>query len=165
LVVVEKGGLAGKKTTKDTVRAKLDEIKKEIETLTVLFSEKTVERDKLTRESDSLKASYKLVRLQYEKAQMADRTQASDIVIAGQAVVPEKSAGRSPKMLLLAIAFAGTLMTGVLLLLKELSEIGQGRPSTGLAKLLAAASGSITSEPSPRKGAAMGSQDDSKKPV
>ena len=83
-----KEGLEGLKTKKESILLKLDELRKEIDALNTTLADKTVERNKLARESGNLKASYATVRAEYEKGRMADRTQASGIVIAGNAVAP-----------------------------------------------------------------------------
>jgi len=86
------------------------------------LADRTVEREKLSRESESLKESYKTVRAEYEKGRMADQTRASDIVITGRAVAPKTESGlTSPKLILLG-AFLGMLFTGGLLALKDMSD-------------------------------------------
>ena len=128
LVVTAKEDIDGLKAKKETILLKLDELKNEIKALTDTFVDKTVERYKLTRESDSLKASYVMVRAEYEKGRMADRTRASDIVIAGKAVAPDEPSGTSNAMIVIAAAFIGMLVTGGFMALKEISEMG---PFTG----------------------------------
>lgn len=123
LVVTAKGDLDGLKAQKDATLQKLDELKKEIDALTATFSDKTVERDKLTREADSLKTSYTLVRAEYEKGRMADQTQASDIVIAGNAVAPRLPSGPGGSKVVILAALLGMFATGGFLLLKDISEL------------------------------------------
>ena len=135
--VTDKEEVEGLKARKDMILTMLDDLKKEIDALTATLADKTIERDKLTRESDSLDASYTIVRAEYEKGRMANRTQASDIVIAGKAVVPDEPIGTSRLLIVLAAAFAGMLLTGGVLALKEISEVTPlpGAGAAGLDKI------------------------------
>lgn len=141
LVVTAKEDIDGLKAKKETILLKLDELKNEIKALTDTFVDKTVERYKLTRESDSLKASYVMVRAEFEKGRMADRTRASDIVIAGKAVAPDEPSGLGNAMIVIAAAFIGMLVTGTFMALKEISEMGPftGAGTGGLGALMARA--------------------------
>lgn len=131
MVVTAKEELEGLKAKKESILLKVDELKKELNDLTATLADKTVERNKLIRESESLKASYAAVRSEYEKGRMAHQTHASDIVIAGNAVPPDvPSSPSNPKVVIFA-AVMGTLLTGAFLVAKELSEV---TPKPGAAK-------------------------------
>jgi capsular polysaccharide biosynthesis protein len=123
LEVAAKADVEGLKAKRDTTALKLEDLAKKIQEITVTLQDKTVERDALMREADNLKSSYGLVRAEYEKGRMADKTQSSDIVIIGKAVAPKSpSSTSSPKLVVMA-AILGTLASGLLLMLKELSEM------------------------------------------
>jgi capsular polysaccharide biosynthesis protein len=124
-VVEAKESIEGLRATKDTILVKLDELKKEMDALTVTLADQTVERNKLMRESESLKETYSLVRAEYEKGRMADQTRASDIVIAGNAVVPDVPSSPSNPKLVIAATMLGMLLTGAFLVAKEISDTVQ----------------------------------------
>ncbi len=136
--------LSGLKATRETIIAKLGELEEEMATLTQEFSDQTVECDRLTRELDSLVASYGMVRLEYEKGRMAELTQASDIVIAGDAVPVNQPRGWGAGKLLVVAAALGMFLTGGVLLLKRLSEMVPMLDSDagGLGAFMIGASGS-----------------------
>lgn len=122
-VVTTKEEIEGLKAKKEAILLKLDDLKKEMEALNATLTDQTVERNKLAREVESLKDSYTVVRAEYEKGRMADQTQASDIVIAGNAIVPDAPSSVSNPKLVLFAALVGMFLTGALLLAKELSEL------------------------------------------
>ena len=141
-VVEGKEGVEGLKAKKDALILKLDEIAKETKELMVTMAEETVVREKLMREADSLKESYLMVRAEYEKGRMADQTQSSDIVIAGNAIIPKRESGTtSPKLIVLA-AFVGMLLMGAFLALKDLSEMAPAFLANG-------SSASVVGKPNP----------------
>lgn len=125
-VVEGKEGVEGLKAKKGALILKLDEIANETKELMVTMAEETVVREKLMREADSLKESYLMVRAEYEKGRMADQTQSSDIVIAGNAVIPKKESGLTSPKLIIVGALVGMFLTGGLLALKEISETAPG---------------------------------------
>lgn len=127
-VITSREELEGLRAKKDTLATKLDELKAEIQDLTTTLSDKQLERTKLTRDADSLKASYAMVREEFEKGRMADRTQASDIVIAGQAVVPDAPSSIPSATLIILAFILGTCLTGAALVVRELSEMGLAPP-------------------------------------
>lgn len=137
--VQAKEEVEGLKAKRDAILLKLSELRKELETLGVTFADQTVERDKLTREQESLKANYAVVRAEYEKGRIARQTQASDIVIAGKAVVPDEPSSTSSPVIVLAAAVVGIILTGGLLIMKEISELAPAGGQGGLAAMLAAA--------------------------
>lgn len=122
-VIEARENLEGLKAEKGAILLKLEELNQEIRDLTALHADQTVEREKLTRESESLKSSYATVRAEYEKGLMADRTQASDIVIAGRAVAPDAPSSPGNVKVVLVAAVLGTLLTGGFLLLRDISEM------------------------------------------
>ncbi|HOS01506.1 MAG TPA: hypothetical protein PKZ01_00390 [Candidatus Hydrogenedentes bacterium] len=126
----------GLKATKDMLLLKLDDLRKEIDALTVTLAEKTLERDKFILESDSLKTSYALVRTEYEKSRMAEQAQASDIVIAGKAIAPYAPSSASPAKIILLAGLIGMCATGGFLLLKAVSEMALLPEGVGLAAAL-----------------------------
>ena len=130
-VVTAKEENEGLKATRDSVLLKLDELKSELDTLTTTFSDQTVERDKLTRESESLKSSYSVVRAQYEKGRMADQTQASDIVIAGKAAAPDDPVSPGSPVIVLAAFALGLFAVGSLLILRDISKLVPAIDATG----------------------------------
>jgi hypothetical protein len=122
----------GLKATGAALGATLAELGDELEGLTAVLADRTVEREKLSREAQSLKSSYEVVRGEYEKGRMADRTQASDIVIAGEAVAPDGPSGRGTPALVVMAALAGMVLMGGFLAVKELSEMAPDRgPASG----------------------------------
>jgi capsular polysaccharide biosynthesis protein len=163
--VKAKGKVEGLRAEKDMIVLKLDELKKEIEELTATFADKSVERDKLVRESDSLNVSYEVVRAQCEKGRMADRTQASDIVIAGNAVTPYRPAGLSNTKLSLLAGLVGMLLTGGFLLMKEISEMVPLPGSGGLGALVARTSGPASDEPPVRPDPIAAEREDPERPT
>ena len=161
LVVTEKEDFDGLKAKKEAILLKLGELKKEMEALTATLADKTVERNKLTRESESLKTNYGVVRSEYMKGRMANLTKASDIVIAGEAVVPDSPSGRGNVTITFLAAFVGMFATGGFLLLKEISDIVPVLGAGGLRALTARASGRAPDGPPVKLGAAAGEQEDS----
>ncbi len=123
LVVRAKEKLEGLKATKESTLLKLDELEAEMEALSAEFYDKTVERDMLTRELNRLVESNKVVSGEYEMGRMANQTQASDIVIAGDAVPTDQPIGWGGAKIVLVAAFAGMILTSGLMLLKKLSEM------------------------------------------
>src|SRR5690606_36219082 len=117
--VQAKEEVEGLKAKRDAILLKMSELRKELETLGVTFADQTVERDKLTREQESLKANYAVVRAEYEKGRIARQTQASDIVIAGKAVVPDEPSSTISPVIVLAAAVVGIILTCGLLIMKE----------------------------------------------
>lgn len=141
--VKAKGELEGFRAKRDTILAKLDEMRKEIDALTATFADKTVERDKLMREAQSLKESYTVVRAEYEKGRMAERTQASDIMIAGNAVVPHLPSSPGSLTIVFVAAFLGILLTAAFLALRDITRMAPvlAARARGMAALMAQASG------------------------
>lgn len=141
--VKAKGELESFKAKRDTILAKLDEMRKEIDVLTATFADKTVERDKLMRETQSLKESYTVVRAEYEKGRMAERTQASDIMIAGNAVVPHLPSSPGSLTIVFVAAVLGIVLTGGFLALRDITRMAPvlGAKARGVAALMAQASG------------------------
>jgi len=129
-VVTARGETEGFRAKKDAILLKLGELEKEMAALTATLADKTVERDKLTRDSESLKAAYAVVRDEYEKGRMADRTQASDIVIAGKTVAPDSPSSPRSATLVLVAFFFGVFASGALLVMKDISEMAPARNGT-----------------------------------
>jgi uncharacterized protein involved in exopolysaccharide biosynthesis len=125
--IESKGSAAELRARKDALVSKLDELQKEIASLTETLVDKALEQDRFTRDVDNLKTSYGMVRADYEKGRMADQTQASDIQIAGNAVVPSKPSSGSRSLKVIMAAFMGMMVTGGFLLFKELSELPTAR--------------------------------------
>ncbi len=122
-VVTTREAIGGLRVTKDTTVAKLVELETEMTALMEKLYDKTVERSKFTRESDSLKSSYSVVRSEYERGRMAHQTQSSDIVIAGAAVPVYQPISWGPAKLIVVAAFLGMLLTAGFLMLKKLSDM------------------------------------------
>jgi hypothetical protein len=122
-VVLARELIEGFRATRDTTVAILVELETEMEALMGKLYDKTVERGKLTRELDSLKSSYSVVRTEYERGRMAYQTQSSDIVIAGAAVPVHQPISWGHATFIVVAAFAGMLLTGGFLMLKKLSEM------------------------------------------
>lgn len=123
LAVDAKQRAEGLRGSVETLALKLAELGDEIDVLSATLSDKMVERDKLSREAASLKDSYQVVRSEYEKGRMADRTQASDIAITGQAVAPRRPTSMRSPMLVIIAFILGMVVTGGLLALKEISDM------------------------------------------
>jgi capsular polysaccharide biosynthesis protein len=120
-VVKARGEAESLRAKKDSIVVKLGEIDQEIKPLMATLADKTAERNKLTREGESLKASYEVVRAEFERGRMADRTRASDIVIAGKAIPATEPVTPSSRKLIFAAGFVGILLTAAFLVLKKLS--------------------------------------------
>lgn len=136
LIVAANEKVEGLRATAETLVTKQQELDSELDVLSATIAEESVEREHLTRESTSLKESYKLVRNEYEKGRMADRTQASDIAISGQAVTPKvPSSMRSPQLVILAF-IVGLIFTTGFLALKDLSEMTPLMGSNGVASMI-----------------------------
>ncbi len=124
--------LGGHEAAREAVLIKLQELMGEISSLTTTFAEQTVERDRLTRESESLKASYAVVRTSYEKGRVAERTLASNITVLGTAEVPNAPSGPGHVKTVYLAGVVGMIVTAGLLFLKEISDAAVfpgGRPS------------------------------------
>lgn len=123
LLVTAAEKLESLRAKRESIVLKLEELKKEMDSLTATLADQTVERNKLTRETESLAASYALVRSEYEKGRMASQTQASDIVLAGNAVVPDAETGTSTPIFVVVAGMLGMAAVGGILLLIDLSKL------------------------------------------
>jgi len=139
--IVAKEELEGFRGTQVALTEKLAELRDEITALNTTSAEKSVERDVLTREADSLKTSYATVRTEYEKGRIADRTQASDIVIAGQAVAPRRPTGPRTLIVVVVATMLGMVLTAGGLLLLEMSRTALMDPHGIAAQLLGLTTG------------------------
>lgn len=122
-VVTAKSRLDGLKAEREAIQLKLDELKTEIDDLVATSADQSVEREKLTLDSTSLESSYKIVREEYEKGRMADQTQASDIVIVGNAIAPESPSGPNVRLEVLVAAMLGVLLVGAYLAFRDISKM------------------------------------------
>jgi capsular polysaccharide biosynthesis protein len=163
-VVNAESEVEGLKATKGVLVQKLGEIKKEIDALTTTLSDETVERDKLTREWESLSISYIAVRAKYELGRMADQTRASDIQVAGKAVASDEPVTWSITRLLLVGAVLGMFVTAGCLMLKAISEPVLSLGAGGMSAIMTRALGRAPAEPSPELGAGAGGHENSEKP-
>lgn len=152
-VVESKKKFEGSKAKREAILAKLSELEGEIKVLSATNSDRTIERTLITREHDSLKASYVMVRAEYEKGRMADRTKVSDIVIASEAVPLAQPGGPGKAKVFLLAAFVGMVALGGFIMLKDLSEIAiSSSGGGGLGALMARASSSPdTPEDAPKE--------------
>lgn len=122
-VVTAKSCLDGLKAERDAIQLKLDELKTEITDLVAISADQSVERDKLTLDSTSLETSYKIVREEFEKGRMADQTQASDIVIVGEAIAPESPSGPNALFEMVEAGILGVLLVGGFLAFRDISKM------------------------------------------
>jgi uncharacterized protein involved in exopolysaccharide biosynthesis len=125
-VVEAIGSVESLRAAAEAIRAKLQELDTEIKALQTTDAERGTERSALMRDFESLEASYATVRAEYEKGRMADRTQASDIAIAGNAVVPEAPVGAGGTQTEVVAMVLGMILTAALLAMKDLSELAPG---------------------------------------
>lgn len=166
LVVTAKEDVEGLKATREAILLKLEELKKEMDALAVTLADKSCEREKLTRDVDSLETSYKLIRAEYEKARMADRTQASDIVIVGEAVAPERPGSRGRIKTLLVAGILGMLLTGGVLALNDMMRATAPLQNAEVLRAMTARALGIPPQRSPvQSSSAVERREDSEKPV
>ena len=115
--------IAGLEARRAAVGQSIEEMATELSALSATYHDQNMVRTILARDVASLRASYDMVRTEYEKGRIADRTQASDIAITGDAVAPERPIGAGTLRPLLAALAAGMLATAGLFAAKDLSEM------------------------------------------